>query len=53
MTLKNTYSRDWEDLGNGVERLCVPSGWIVAGLEGVCFVPDERHEWKLAPTEET
>lgn len=30
-------------------RLKVPNGWVfmAANESAVCFIPDEKHEWKL------
>lgn len=50
------YPRKWEVISNGVARLKVPGGWLVTtweeGIETLCYVPDERHQWELEPEEE-
>lgn len=43
---------EWENLGNGrTRRAKVIGGWIVNtwadASEGLVFVPDQNHEWKV------
>lgn len=46
-----TFTRDWEEVGNGVYRLRVPGGWLArySGYYGggICFTPDCDRRWVL------
>jgi hypothetical protein len=45
-----SYSRKWERIDEGTERMKVPGGWLVRSFtlnltEAICFFPDPKAEW--------
>lgn len=40
----------WESIGTSdatAYRAKVIGGWVVSDNNGMCFVPDPKHEWKI------
>jgi len=44
-----TFSREWNGIGNDCDRLRVYGGWLVryAYKGGLCFIPDHDGRWVL------
>lgn len=44
-----TFSREWENIGNDCDRLRVYGGWLArySYKGGLCFIPDHDGRWIL------
>jgi hypothetical protein len=47
------YPVTWEQVDRDTYRIPTPFGWLVTNNEGIslCYVPDERHHWRLLKAE--
>jgi hypothetical protein len=37
----------WQNIGNGVKRMKVPDGWLVASSAGLVYVRDSLEYWEI------
>lgn len=38
---------EWKEIGAWTYRVKILGGWLVSVGNGVCFVPDPKHKWKV------